>query len=925
MEEYARHDDVQETKVRYARRSRMQGDAPSETDITAVAGDRPEIALQPGIVFGARYALEERIASGGMGELFRAFDLRLQRRVALKVLRKDEHQAADASSARILHEARAAAALNHPHVVAIHDVGMREGIPFIAMEYVAGRPLRDFIGGASLPFPTKLRWMTEVAEALAAAHEKGLVHRDVKPDNVMIRDDNGSAKVLDFGIARSTQSSWSEGGGIGTSGSTVVGTPGYMAPEQLRGESFDGRADQFAWGVVAYELFSGKLPWSESHGTTALAMAVLEADVKPLASVPFEIAQVVERALSKRAQDRYPSMEEIASVLHEAAGAVEPLQTATADAQMVDPRLLGMRPSEVTTKPKSRPRLRSPRTWIVALAVAGAGAGAFALRGHAEAPPPPVLGAPPKTPASDMPVTALPLSPSCNKTAEIRYREGLAAQREATWELARPAFEQAGAADPSCPEVQLQLLVTAYFRYTVTKEREQYRRVMSMRDALSERDRVLLDAWAPLVGQEPANREEAARRFAAAVDRYPRDAQMLTLAAMAHTFLALDSSALERTIDFARRAIAVDPKYGEAWQQEAGALRRLGRTDEAMNALDQCMLVAPGSGECLLDRIRILSARGNCSEAVAAARQWITNVPRSSGAYRHLANTLASEDAPVETVETALQHWHNNTHEESRDALYVFHRASLAALRGDFVNLEKLVTEFAARIEGSATLFDHARAAAMQVELYAETGRPAQAADAAEQFLRRKDAWTEGFWSAMPYEPMMFGTLLRQGRIARARWQTLTDAWEKSALSTLDKRQVWALRWGAASDTREMATEAWSVRPPPVPLAGSLEQAASLTLLTDTMQGRVGMLVGAYAEAVPLLEPMTRSCHALEEPFMNTRAQLWLGDAKEHTGDKDGACKAYGVVVQRWGEAKPRSLSAHAAKQRRQALGCKGS
>ncbi|WP_394835259.1 protein kinase [Pendulispora rubella] len=902
----------------------MHSDAPSETDITAAAGDRPEIALQPGIVFGARYALEERIASGGMGELFRAFDLRLQRRVALKVLRKDEQESADAPSARILHEARAAAALNHPHVVAIHDVGVREGIPFIAMEYVEGRPLREFIG-AALPFPTKLRWMTEVAEALAAAHAKGLVHRDVKPDNVMIRDDTGSAKVLDFGIARSTHASWSEGGGVGTSGSTVVGTPGYMAPEQIRGESFDGRADQFAWGVVAYELFSGQMPWPESRGTTALATAVLRVVAKPLSNVPFELAQVIDRALAKRAEDRYPSMGDIAAALNQAAGAAEPLQTATADAQLVDPRLLGVRPPETTAKPKwRRPRLRSPRTWVVALAVVGAAGGALSLRSPHEAPPPPVLGPPPKTPASDMPVTALPLSPSCNKTAEIRYREGLAAQREATWELARPAFEQAAAADPMCPEVQLQLLVTAYFRYTVTKEREQFRRVMSMRDSLSERDRVLLDAWAPLVGQEPANREEAARRFDAAVDRYPRDAQMLTLAAMAHTFLALDALALERTIDFARRAIAVDPKYGEAWQQEAGALLRLGRADEAMNALDQCMRVAPGSGECLLDRIRILSARGQCGEAVTSARQWITNVPRSSGAYRHLANALASEGAPAETVETALQHWRNNTHEESRDALYVFHRASLAALRGDFLNLEKLVAEFVARIEDSATLFDHARAAAMQVELYTETGRPAQAAEAAEQFLRRKDAWTEGFWSAMPYDPMMYGTLLRQGRMPRERWRTLTDAWEKGALSTLDKRQAWALRWGEATETREMAAEAWSLRPPPVPLAGSLEQPATLTLLTDTLQGHVGQLVGEHAEAVPLFEPMTRSCHVLEQPFMNTRAHLWLGDAKEHTGDKDGACKAYGVVVQRWGEAKPRSSSAHTAKERRQALGCKG-
>ncbi|WP_394845478.1 protein kinase [Pendulispora brunnea] len=845
----------------------MKGDGSSETDITAVAGERLEIALRPGVIFGMRYALEERIASGRTGELFRALDLRLQRRVALKVLRRDVGSVA---------QAQVAAALEHPNVVAIHDVGIREGMPFIAMEYVDGRPLRDFVG-RTVAVETKLAWMIEVARALAAAHEKGLVHGDIKPDNILICDDNGIVKVLDFGGAH-------------------VGTPGYMPPEQVRGEPVDSRVDQFAWGVVAYELFAGKLP---------------APDAPPLATVPFEIAQVIARALSTRRETRYASMDELVAAL-------------------ADPRLLGIHGMLRATQSKRTARWRSPRTWLPMLAAIVVAAGTLQLcaRKRDSASSEAATSA-----AIDMPVTALRLAPTCNKTAEVHYRRGLVAQREATWEIARPEFEQAAAADPECPEAQLQLLVTAYFRYSVTKEREQFRRVISMRDALSERDRALFDAWTPLVASEPANREEAARRFDAAVERYPRDAQILALGAMIHGFLALDTAQLERCVALARRAIVVDPKYGEAMQIMASALSRLGRHDEALQAIDQCMAVAPGSGECLLERIRIQSLRGQCSDAVASARKWISNVPTSSGAYRHLANTLASEGAPIEAVETALQQWHNNNHDDGHEAMYIYHRASLAAFYGNFVAMEELTKKLAAGVEEAATLLDHARAASIQVQLLTETGRTAEAAEVAEQFLRRREAWTAGFSITTPYEPVIFGVLVREGKISRERWMELTDSWEKNALTTLSTQQAWGLRWGAAlnpfywqdqSDAREIASAAWRVRPPPLPQGRSHEQPLSLGLLADAFQGRVALTTGTDdEEAAQLFEPMAQSCHVLEQPFASVRTHQWMGEAKERLGDKEGACNEYGIVLERWGQAKPHSTTATAARKRSDALGCK--
>jgi serine/threonine-protein kinase len=247
--------------------------------------------------------------------------------VALKVIsggERDEQGHADAN-ARLLREARAAAALDHPNAVAIFDVGEHEGTPFIVMELVSGRTLRDAIGEASVLAATCVGQLVDVARALAAAHKRGLVHRDIKPENVMVRDD-GVVKVVDFGIARR------QSGSVDPHAETEMpaiptltiegvklGTPVYMAPEQIRGDALDGRTDQFAWGVVAYELLAGRLPWRGAGDAMAVMASVLtdRVDRGPLdqAGVPRAIQDVILRALEKRPEDRFPSMEEVAQAL----------------------------------------------------------------------------------------------------------------------------------------------------------------------------------------------------------------------------------------------------------------------------------------------------------------------------------------------------------------------------------------------------------------------------------------------------------------------------------------------------------------------------------------------------------------------------------------------------------------------------------
>jgi serine/threonine-protein kinase len=286
-----------------------------------------------------RYEIEERLGQGGMGEVFRARDTKLERRVALKVVRRGPGDSLGTDgAARILREARAAAALNHANAIAIHDVGEVDGVPFIAMELVSGRPLRAFVGDESTPLEAKIGWLLDVARVLGAAHEKGLVHRDVKPENVMVRDGDRVVKVLDFGIARRVAGAASGDAHTApalqtiTQDGAVVGTPVYMAPEQLRNEPIDGRADQFAWGVMAYEVLTGASPWRSPIGSLEVISEILNftppAPRERNGAIPAAMDAAIVRALAKKRDDRFETMEALVRCATgaEAAGAFAPTE-----------------------------------------------------------------------------------------------------------------------------------------------------------------------------------------------------------------------------------------------------------------------------------------------------------------------------------------------------------------------------------------------------------------------------------------------------------------------------------------------------------------------------------------------------------------------------------------------------------------------
>jgi serine/threonine protein kinase len=264
--------------------------------------------LTPGSRLG-RYEIIAALGAGGMGEVYRARDERLQREVAIKVLRQEASTDPDLQR-RFALEARSASALNHPNILTVHDVGMEGGIPYIVSELVGGEPLGALIARGKMPVRKALDLAVQVADGLAAAHRAGIVHRDLKPANVMVT--KTGAKILDFGLAKAVPKDVAAAGEqqTGTTPGIIVGTATYMSPEQVRGEALDPRTDQFSFGLVLYEMLTGKAPFARSSAMSTMA-AIVEEQAPPIGelnpTVPAPLRWCVERCLAKDRDDRYAS------------------------------------------------------------------------------------------------------------------------------------------------------------------------------------------------------------------------------------------------------------------------------------------------------------------------------------------------------------------------------------------------------------------------------------------------------------------------------------------------------------------------------------------------------------------------------------------------------------------------------------------
>jgi serine/threonine protein kinase/Tfp pilus assembly protein PilF len=253
-----------------------------------------------------QYKILEKIGSGGMGEVYLAEDTKLNRRVALKFL--PVHFASDkAFKTRFINEAQAAAKLNHPNIITIHEVSEYDGRPFFVMEYLKGSPLSEIIEKGGLPSDQAVDIILQICEGLKEAHEAGIIHRDIKPSNI-IMDKKGRCKILDFGLA-AVQSEERL-----TKTGSLLGTVEYMSPEQVRGEKVDHRSDMFSLGILFFELLTGELPFKSDHGPLAV-YSILNESPKRLAGhksdIPEELQQIVDKALVKDSDGRYLTINDL--------------------------------------------------------------------------------------------------------------------------------------------------------------------------------------------------------------------------------------------------------------------------------------------------------------------------------------------------------------------------------------------------------------------------------------------------------------------------------------------------------------------------------------------------------------------------------------------------------------------------------------
>lgn len=265
------------------------------------------------------YEIREKIGAGGMGEVYLADDTRLDRKAAVKILNDELSKDADKLN-RFIQEAKAASALNHPNILTVYEIGETDGHNYIVTEFIKGETLRDRMNSGPISLTDALKIALQIAAALGAAHEAGIIHRDVKPENIIVRDD-GLVKVLDFGLAKLTEQRFETSDSdeatrlqFNTQPGLVMGTVGYMSPEQARGKPIDARSDIFSLGIVMYELFTGKRPF-EGEGHLDVVSSILRDDPAPIREIaptlPRQLERIVGKALRKDRDHRYQHIKDL--------------------------------------------------------------------------------------------------------------------------------------------------------------------------------------------------------------------------------------------------------------------------------------------------------------------------------------------------------------------------------------------------------------------------------------------------------------------------------------------------------------------------------------------------------------------------------------------------------------------------------------
>jgi hypothetical protein len=853
-----------------------------------------------------RYEVVELLGSGGMGEVYRAHDPRLDRPVALKIVR-DAGPSATNGHARLLAEARAVAALSHVNVLAVHDAGevtepeRLRGLAYIAMELVVGSTLRAHVGDRSVSIEQRIGWMRDVASGLAAAHEVGIVHRDVKPENVMIRFD-GTVKVLDFGIARRTsmavdlvssidahsvstiKSTAPRESPLASTGSGLIGTVAYMAPEQLRGEVADGRADQFAWGVVAYELLTGKSPWVRAPDAIVIVSQILShappapAEIDP--SIPRAVSNAIMRALAKTPSERFSSMKALIAAM-------------------------GDRDRRSGSSGGASASLRggSPGRWAVAAGVLGGvvilvGAVATWRLGPRESATttntlatsqPPVEAGPPVAGDGDT-------AASTSAEAQGLYAEALASYHDGTGRT-QSLLRRAVDIDPQFAGAFLRLAILGE-----DTDHADYRHAVALDARLRPRERDLLSAHEAFVAGG-----DQARDAAITLDRYlaahPHDEVGWTLR---WKLAGQEDEASE--IAALDRAITANPSFLHALALRAGLFPS---EVDGLHMMDRCMRANSRAVDCIARSIELDSRRGACDEEGSDARRLLVFQPENIAGRDALANALAASKAPVQSIAEAL-----GPGDGAAGAPTQLPRATLLPMfQGNFTEVERVAHDLVREVSSSRATGDHLRPVLALIAAYTEAGDFTQAALAAEDFQARISAWdTPEKWRFL--DGFLVSTMARGGRLssaeANARKAALFQGLEAQGEAAFDSWRS-AYGWGVVTE-KEAATAVAALDEAHLPVDSTKWPFETLQALVLAGQGE--------RASRRLADRLARDCFALTETEMATKAELYAGRLAQERGEASVACEEYAKVIARWSAARPRSRTATEASARSRALHC---
>jgi tetratricopeptide (TPR) repeat protein len=553
------------------------------------------------------YEILTRIGAGGMGEVWRARDARLDREVAIKILPRSRGDDT-VQKQRFLREARAASALIHPNIITVHEINAVEDVDFIVMEYVRGETLTMLLAQGRLPLARALDYAIQISEALKTAHEAGVVHRDLKPGNIMIGA-SGLVKVLDFGIAKRMSPEAADPDTTAapslTLAGTAIGTPAYMSPEQAVGDPVDARSDLFSFGVVLYQMFTGVLPF---QGATSLSLMrqVVHEQQRPLRvvapEVPERLAFVIEKCLAKEPADRFASAAIVGQELRRVAS-----REATVAPDISPAEAATMAPGTVAV-----PRRRPTRALIAAglLLTAFAAAAWFGRAAFVRAP------------RSASPVDAA----DANASADELYQHGT------------------------------ELLRTYYREASVDKAIAELERALQRRSPypLAEA-RLSLAYWRKNAGSPDAHWQSQSLAYAESAVR--GDGQ-LAIAHIAHGAALTAAGQLDQATDAYQRASTLDPANIELlWRMGDLAVARKDET-AAEQYYRRSVAAGPKEWEPYVNLGRFLYRRGRYAEALATYETVRDLAPHYTGVYANLAavyHQLGRTDEAASALQRSLE------------------------------------------------------------------------------------------------------------------------------------------------------------------------------------------------------------------------------------------------------------------------------